>query len=417
MTARRPIARLLSCSPLLAIPVALLAGCSSGGGIQTRKIVGPDLVTVVLGDSALVAASVVDPTAPPPDMFNPDGGPRAPTFASLTPDIVTVSPAGMAHGVAIGVGTLNVVSGALTKRIGVDVVGHPAGTVASSGVVGIGPAAIAVGRDGVAVIALAGEGAVALASAPDFGAPVKVSVAAEPVAVVIGPDDIAYVVSRQGKSVTAVSTARRAVVGSAALPAPGVAVVVAAGFLWVATADDTVRQFTLPKLTAGAVAFAGAAPSMLAAANDSRELYVVSHDAKTITRLATASRTIAASDPVSGNPVGIAVARDGSRAYVPYADGTFDVFNLDPLLVTAVFTKPEVTLNIGGTAGGVAIAPDQRVVLITSPSARRIVTYSTVTRTISASLDVPGTPAGIGFTRLGDRATITDSGGTLIVIR
>ena len=101
-----------------------------------------------------------------------------------------------------------------------------------------------------------------------------------------------------------------------------------------------------------------------------------------------------------GNPVGVAVSRDGSRVYVTSSEGkTLSV-------IDAAERKVVKTISLKGGPFGVAVHPSGRPVYVTDWFEHRIWVISPDSGEVTAEVAVGNSPSGIAVTGDG-RAIVT----------
>lgn len=209
----------------------------------------------------------------------------------------------------------------------------------------------------------------------------------------------------------------------------------------------------LPLLgTAVIASLAGIAPA------DAQNAFVTNTSDNTVSILDVPSGTVIGAVPVGSEPQGVAVAPNGTTAYVASLFGGLSVINAAqfPQAVTATLatgtfppgvalspdgskayvtngltTSPEVSVidtasntivanvAVPGTPAGVAVAPDGAHVYVASGTTTGIVSViATASNSVSASIPVGSSPDGIAITPDGSKAYVTQflSSGSVTVI-
>ena len=112
----------------------------------------------------------------------------------------------------------------------------------------------------------------------------------------------------------------------------------------------------------------------------------------TVSVIATATNTIIATIPVGRDPIGVAVSRDGSKAYVAddLIPGTVSVIDTATNTVTA-------TIPVGGGPVSAAVSPDGSKVYVANTFSSSVSVIDTVTNTVIATIPVGSTPIAFGI--------------------
>jgi len=148
-------------------------------------------------------------------------------------------------------------------------------------------------------------------------------------------------------------------------------------------------------------------PLQAALTPDGAQLLVTSYD-NAITFIDTASLTVSGviqTDP-SINPSGIAIAPDGSRAYVT----SFNTNNPVVMVVDIASRRVTQTFQTGPLPQSAFLTPDGQLLFITCPFQNTVYVYDTLTNNQTAGFGVTD-PVGIGFSPNGARAYIAAGGG------
>jgi YVTN family beta-propeller protein len=165
--------------------------------------------------------------------------------------------------------------------------------------------------------------------------------------------------------------------------------------------------------TRGAVIAAVAALSFAAQPASAQSAYVPNFGSNTVSVIATASNTVAATIPVGSGPFGVAATPDGGKVYVANQNS-----NTVSVIETASNTV-EATIAIGGSnLSGVAVSPDGRTVYVTSnnpPGGGNpfafVAVIATASNTVEATIALPpdSEPYGVVVTPDGSKVYVVNS--------
>lgn len=129
--------------------------------------------------------------------------------------------------------------------------------------------------------------------------------------------------------------------------------------------------------------------------------YVTNRLSNTVSVIATATNTIAATIPVGTNPDGVAITPDGAFVYV--ADGLAGAVSV---IATATNTVV-ATVAVGGMPFHVAVAPDGGHVYVASQVSNVVSVIETAGNSVVASIPVPSAPTGLAITPDGARIYVS----------
>ena len=145
------------------------------------------------------------------------------------------------------------------------------------------------------------------------------------------------------------------------------------------------------------VSIAGAAPFA----------YITNSIDNTVSVIDTATNTVTANVNVGNNPIGVAVAPDGTKVYLAN-EGRVSVINTSTNNVVA-------NVNVGNNPIGVAVAPDGTKVYVANEG--RVSVINTSTNNVVANVNVGNSPSGVTVTPDGKNVYVVNEGsGTVSVI-
>lgn len=163
----------------------------------------------------------------------------------------------------------------------------------------------------------------------------------------------------------------------------------------------------LPLLGSAVIAsLAGLAPA------EAQNAFITNSADNTVSIIDVPSGTVIGAVPVSSEPQGIAVAPNGTTAYVTSLFGGYSVINAAqfPQAVTE-------TLATGTFPPGVALSPDGSKAYVTNglTTSPEVSVVDTASNTILANVALPGTPAGVAVTPDGTHVYVANGTTTGIV--
>ncbi len=143
---------------------------------------------------------------------------------------------------------------------------------------------------------------------------------------------------------------------------------------------------------------------LLLAAGHARaeEAFITNQVADSVTVLDLDAGKAVATIPVAGKPAGIAMAPDGSRAYVTCPDGK-------ALAVIDAAARREVArIDLGGGPLGVAVHPSGSPVYVADSFGNRVQVVDPVSGSITATVSVGNVPSGLAVTPDGNTLIVTE---------
>jgi YVTN family beta-propeller protein len=144
--------------------------------------------------------------------------------------------------------------------------------------------------------------------------------------------------------------------------------------------------------------------------------YVVNQTDATVSVIDTATNTVVATVPVGSNPQSVAVTPDGTYAYVVNSASNtspFCPFGSNPGSVSVVSTLTNTvvaTIPLGDAPAGVAIAPNGTSAYVTNYADSTISAIDTFSNTVTATIPGGPNPCSVAFTQRGAQAYVFDQG-------
>jgi large repetitive protein len=158
-------------------------------------------------------------------------------------------------------------------------------------------------------------------------------------------------------------------------------------------ADNTVSVIATASNTVAATIPVGNRPQGVAVSPDGGTVYVTNMDDDTVSAIATASNTVTATIalPVFSEPYGVAVSPDGSTVYVGN-------HNLDNVSVIATASNTlTTTIEVGDLPYGVAVSPDGSTVYVTNSPENTVSVIATASNTVTATITIGPIGSGIVY--------------------
>jgi YVTN family beta-propeller protein len=411
----------------LLAPTALAAVTACGSDDPTSPmrpgslVVTPDRLVLGVGLSRQLSASVRDE----------DGAPvpgAAVSFESSDPTIASVTAEGLVGYIGVGHAEITATSGDL-----MDVVpytglrsGHPLGATATSatlpGVVeGDGPFGAAVDGSGRIFITQTHGGRLASSSYPVTGFVTgELDGTPTSIALLAGGTALVTPTGADNDDASVIELSSDRVLAQVVLDVPVFSALTApdSQTAWLGTNDGRVLQFDVASSRVTGFIDLGVEKSRanhLALNPTGTMLYASSFTSGTVSEIDLASKSVARTFFVGGEPQGIAVSLDGAELYVAdeAGTGTIDIYDLAEASLS-------VSLPSGATSGtggpfGVAMSPDGASVyvgVITGEGPGLIQVMNAATHAIEHTLDSCGEiPRRIAFGYSGGLAVIADETG------
>jgi YVTN family beta-propeller protein len=183
--------------------------------------------------------------------------------------------------------------------------------------------------------------------------------------------------------------------------------------LWGAKRPGVLREPALaspPGVAAPALVsiFVGGAPFGVAITRDGSRAYVANGSADAVSVIDTATATVSATIPVGMPTLGVAITPDGSHAYVT-SGGAVVVIDTATATVGATITTTGTGLtDPADPMLGVAITPDGSQAYVTERAAGTVRVIDIATATFGAPITVGGTPFGVAITPDGRHAYVAN---------
>jgi YVTN family beta-propeller protein len=378
--------------PVVVVPLA-----------PTTISVSPPTVAMPLGDSVQLTATVYDQAG---NVF-----PGATVgFASSDTMVVTVSAAGMVHGVRVGVGTVTASSGTARGRVPVQV--QPLDSVVATIAVPGSAYGIDVSSAGVVYATLASGSHLARISLATRSLVDTVPVGSAPTGVAFSPDGAtAYVTNQLSGTLGVVDVATDSEVAEIPIDAnPFVTLPSPDGSKVVVTGNDDRIFFVDPvtrTVTAGLQV--GSAPNGLAFNAAGTRLYVSNAYSGTVVEVDPATPAVLRTFAVGGRPQGLALSADGSELYVANEYGWLGVYS-----VASGARTDSVPLD--GAAFGLARSPDDSVLYVGVLYPGEIEIVQRATHAVVGAIPTAGVPRRIAFSPDGRHAVIANEDGWVSVV-
>ncbi|RAJ50750.1 putative repeat protein (TIGR01451 family) [Streptomyces sp. KhCrAH-43] len=168
----------------------------------------------------------------------------------------------------------------------------------------------------------------------------------------------------------------------------------------------------LSSLALAAVAVVAVPSGPAAAVPSGPYLYVAGYGSGTVSVVDPATDTVAATIAVGGAPRSVALAPDGTRAYVSdYSRNNSKVSVIDTTTDTVT-----ATIATGKNQEQLSVTPDGSRVYVANAGSASVSVIDTATETVSSTVPVSGSPRGLAVSPDGSRVYVTDSGSTVSVI-
>ena len=142
----------------------------------------------------------------------------------------------------------------------------------------------------------------------------------------------------------------------------------------------------------------GSEPVGVAVSRDGSKAYVANANSATVSVIDTATNTVIATIPVGIGPYGVAVGPDGSKVYVTNTllnstgpRGTVSVIDTAKNTVTA-------TILVDGFPTGVAVTPNGRKVYVANANSATVSVIDTAASAVTATIPVGNVPTGVAVT-------------------
>ena len=176
------------------------------------------------------------------------------------------------------------------------------------------------------------------------------------------------------------------------------------------SSDNTVSVIATASNTVAATIPVGSFPTGVAVSPDGSTVYVANAADNTVSVIATASNTVTATIPVGSFPFGVAVTPDGSAVYVTnLEDNTVSVIATASKTVTA-------TIPVGSGPRGVAVTPDGSTVYVTDYGGNTVSVIATASNTVTSTITVGNSPQGVAVTPDGSTVYVTNTGGNTVSV-
>jgi YVTN family beta-propeller protein len=344
-------------------------------------------------------------------------------FTSLDAGVASVSAAGVVRGEAYGATTVTVTSGALSRQVGVSVIGHPILTEVArlpvSNAFGIAVSPLG------AVYVTSGSH-LARATLPSLSFALGPLVGQLPVAIAFDAAGArAYVANVDGRSVSVVDVATNTQTHVGALPEPVMSVAVAPdGRIYAGLGSGGVAVLDPPS---GSSAFApratirlDAGPALpprgvgyvngLAPHPTQPLLYASAPDGGAVFEIDLGAGTVRRVFDTGGKPQGIVVSADGSELYVANEGGPAEIWSL------ATGTRAATFPGAGG-GFGIAVSPDGRQLYMTASRDGLLYVLDVAGRSVVHTLAPGGVPRRVAFSPEGGMAFIANGEGWVDVLR
>jgi YVTN family beta-propeller protein/VCBS repeat-containing protein len=272
--------------------------------------------------------------------------------------------------------------------------------------VGADPAGVAVSPDGTRVYVADSDGdSVAVIDTASRTVITTVSVGDSPERVAVSADGTRqYVTNFDSDSVSVIDTATNTVIATVAVGlspkhlAVGYVSSFATGAVSVINTDtNTVRTTYILHSGLRGVAYD----------HERQLLFVANSTDGTVVVIDTSSDTLVDGIPVSGGPSELTVAPDG-RVYVSNSDGTVTRFDLQ---------GSGASIDVGGNTGALAARPSGRFVYVVDNSSDSVAVIDNLYGSVLGKIKVGDAPSDVAFSPDGTRAYVTNSDGTLSIIR
>jgi YVTN family beta-propeller protein/VCBS repeat-containing protein len=191
--------------------------------------------------------------------------------------------------------------------------------------------------------------------------------------------------------------------GQTLAPAPAsAAAVVPLAAAAVAISPDGSKASVIGTIAVGSV------PLGVAVNRAGTRAYVTNLSGNSVSVINTADSTVAATIAVGQRPSGVALNADGTRAYVTNSGG-----NSVSVIDTAT-NKVTATITVGSSPMGVAVSPNGSRVLVTNSGGNSVSVIDAATNKVTATLKVGSAPTGVAFSPSGNRAWVTNSVGNSV---
>ncbi len=389
--------------------MALAGAVACGEGIAPRVpmyLAVSDTVALNSGESTQLVVMVLAADSTPITGLSP-------TFRSLDPPIITVSPTGLVTSVGpAGHAVVRVSVDGLAADVTILVFTHPSGTIHATTPLSARPFGIAISRAGYVYVARGSAGTVSWSVLPQTDLSGTINVGSEPTSVAFDPSSArAYVANQLSRTVGIVTASAAQQTGAVQVSGdPFLVLVSGDGATVYATLNTNVLSVIDVSLGAEvALIPVGDAPNGLALHPTEPRLFVTAFFGGTITEVNTANRQATRTLTLGGALQGIVVAPEGDVLYVADEGGELKVVDVATGSVTLV----------PGTLGGfgLALSPDGRQLYMGVPSMGVVRVIDRATRAVVGTIGTGGVPRRIAFDLFGTWAAIANESGWVTFVR
>jgi YVTN family beta-propeller protein len=174
--------------------------------------------------------------------------------------------------------------------------------------------------------------------------------------------------------------------------------------------SGTVSVIATASNTVAATIAVGSRPYGVAVTPDGSKVYVANANSGTVSVIATASNTVAATITVGTTPQGVAVTPDGSKVYVTnFGSHTVSV------IATASNTVTD-TITVGNGPQGVAVTPDGGTVYVANEASNDVSVIATASDTVETTISAGSSPTGVAVTPDGSKLYVANEGNPAVSV-